>query len=74
MVNQLPGFYISRLANVEDFLMYIYFSNVSINVSANDYSFKYVCLSMLLETSFFLPHLSCNVEFEFRCDSIFTSR
>ena len=54
--------------------MYIYFSNVSINLSITDYSFKYICLSMLLETSFLLPHLSCNVEFEFRCDSIFTSR
>ena len=28
-------------------------------------SFKYICLcSMLLKTSFLLPHLFCNVEFE----------
>ena len=37
-----------------------YFLNVNINVNINDY----LC-SMLLKTSFLLPHQFCNVEFEF---------
>ena len=40
IANQLPGFFISRLASVEDFLMYIYiFLNINIYVSINDYLF-----------------------------------
>ena len=64
IANQLPGFSISRLANVGDFLnVNIFFKcKLNINVSINDHSL-YLC-SMLLETSFLLPHLFCNVDFE----------
>ena len=62
-VNQLPGFSISRLANVDDFLnVNIFFKcKLNINVSINDHSL-YMC-STLLKTSFLLPHLFCNVDF-----------
>ena len=58
------GFSISRLANVEDFFnVNIFFKcKLNINVSINDHSL-YLC-SMLLKTSFLLPHLFCNVDFE----------
>ena len=64
IANQLPGFSISRLANVEDFFnVNIFFKcKLNINVSINDHSL-YLC-SMLLKTSFLLPHLFCNVDFE----------
>ena len=60
----IPGFSISRLANVEDFFnVNIFFKcKLNINVSINDHSL-YLC-SMLLKTSFLLPHLFCNVDFE----------
>ena len=60
----IPGFSISRLANVEDFFnVNIFFKcKLNINVSINDHSL-YLC-SMLLKTSFLLPHLFCNVELE----------
>ena len=64
VANQLPGFSISRLANVEDFFNVNMFfkckSNIS--VSVHDHSL-YLC-SMLLETSFLLSHMFCNVDFE----------
>ena len=63
-VNQLPGLFISRLAIVEDFLIWIYFSNVNIYMSINSYLFKQNLCSMLLKTSFLLSHLFGNVEFE----------
>ena len=61
---QLAGFSISRLANVEDYFnVNIFFKcKLNINVSINDHSL-YLC-SMLLKTSFLLPHLFCNVDFE----------
>ena len=64
IANQLPGFSINRLANVEDFL------NVNIIFKCKYkceykrlFTQIYVC-SMSLKTSFLLPHLFCNVEFE----------
>ena len=65
VANQLPGFSNGRLANVKDFFnANIFFKcKLNINVSINDYSFKYVC-SILFKTSFLLPHLFCNVDFE----------
>ena len=64
IANQLPGFSISKLANVGDFFnVNIFFKcKLNINVSINDHSL-YLC-SMLLETSFLLSHLFCNVDFE----------
>ena len=61
---QLPGFSISRLANVK------FFFNVNIFFKCK-YKYEYkrlfiyihLCI-MLLKTSFLLPHLFCNVEFE----------
>ena len=41
----------------------MYFSNVNVNVSINDYSLKTLC-STLFKTLFLLPYLFCNVEFE----------
>ena len=68
IANQLPGFSISRLANVEDFFnVYIYIkgyiylkviSNVNIYVSINDYSFKYICLACYLKLRFYC--LTCS--------------
>ena len=57
IVNQLPGFSISRLANVGDFSnVNIFFKcKLNINVTVNDHSL-YLC-SMLLETSFTSPVL-----------------
>ena len=44
----MPGFSISRLANVEDFFnVNIFFLNV--NMRINDYSFKYVCIVCCLK-------------------------
>ena len=62
MWKKLPGFSISRLANVEDFFNVNTFFKLNINVSINDHSL-YLC-SILLETSFLLSHLFCNVDFE----------
>ena len=64
IATQLPGFSISRLANVKNsFNLNIFFKcKLNINVNINDDSL-YLC-SMLLKTSFILPHLFCNVEFE----------
>ena len=61
IANQLPGFSISRLANVGDFFnVNIFFKcKLNINVSINDHSL-YLC-SMLPETLFLLSHLFCNV-------------
>ena len=59
---QLPGFSISRLANVvESFNLNIFFNRkLIINVSINDHSLY--SRSMLLKISFFLPHLFWNVD------------
>ena len=64
VANQLPGFSNGRLANVKDFFnANIFFKcKLNINVSINDYSL-FLC-SMLLKTSFLLPHLFCNTDFE----------
>ena len=61
IANQLLGFSISGLANVGDFFnVNIFFkSKLNINVSINDRPL-YLC-SMLLETSFLLSHLFCNI-------------
>ena len=54
IANQLSGFSISKLANVEDFFNgKIYFLNVNINVSINDHSFKYICVVCYLKLRFF---------------------
>ena len=58
IINQLPGFSISRLAIVEFFLMYICFLNVNFYVSINDYLFKYVYLVCYLKFSFYC--LTCS--------------
>ena len=55
---------ISRSVNVEYFCKYVssykYFLNVSINVSLNDYSFKYICVVRYLKPSFSAsPVLQC---------------
>ena len=46
IANWLPGFPISILANVKDFLNgNIFFKcKLNINVGLNDYSFKYICV------------------------------
>ena len=46
IANQLPGFFISRLANMEDFFnVNIFFKRkLNINVNTNNYSFKYICV------------------------------
>ena len=46
IANQLPGFFISRLANMEDFFnLNIFFKRkLNINVNTNNYSFKYICV------------------------------
>ena len=64
IANQLPGFSIRRLANVGNFFnINIFFKfKLNINVSINNHSL-YLC-SMLLETSFLLSQLFCNVDFE----------
>ena len=64
IATQLPGFSISRLANVEDFFnANIFFKcKLNINVSINDHSL-YLSI-MLLKTLFILPHLFCHVDFE----------
>ena len=64
IVNQLPGFSIGRLANVGKFFnVNIFFKcKLNKNVSINNHPL-YLC-SMLLETSFLLSHLLCNVDFE----------
>ena len=66
ILTQLPGFSISRLANVEDFLnVNIFFKcKLNVNVSINDHSLYLCSMGMLLKTSFLLPHLFCNVDFE----------
>ena len=64
IANQLPGFSISRLANMGDFLNANIFFKCKLNiyVSINNRSI-YLC-SMLLETSILLSHLFFNVGFE----------
>ena len=59
IANQLPGFSISKLANVGDFFnVNIFFKcKLNINVSVNNHSL-YLC-SMLLETLFVSPVLQC---------------
>ena len=65
ITKQLSGFSISRLASVEDFY------NVHIFFKCK-YMCKYERLfisiylsSLLLKISFFLPHVFCNIEFDF---------
>ena len=66
ILTQLPGFSISRLANVEDFLnVNIFFKcKLNVNVSINDHLLYLCSMGMLLKTSFLLPQLFCNVDFE----------
>ena len=45
--------------------MYMYILNVNIYVSTNDYLFKYIYLVRYVKFLLLLPHLFCNVEFEF---------
>ena len=47
----IPGFSISRLANVEKFFNVNIFLNV--NMRINDYSFKYVCIVCCLKIRFY---------------------
>ena len=42
IAKQLLGFSISRLATVENFLMYKYLLKVNIHVSINDYLFEHI--------------------------------
>ena len=42
VANQLLGFFISRLAYVDYFFNVNIFLNLNIDVSINDYSFKYI--------------------------------
>ena len=52
IANQLPGFSISRLANVEDFFnVNIFFKCKYVRI--NDYSFKYVCVVCCLKIRFY---------------------
>ena len=52
IANQLPGFSISRLANVEDFFnVNMFYKNI--NVSINDNSFKYICVIYYLKLWFY---------------------
>ena len=62
--DQLPGFSISKLAYVGHFLkVNIFFKcKLNINMNINDHSL-HLC-SMLLENSFLLSHLFCNIDFE----------
>ena len=64
VVNQLPGCSISRLANMGDFVsVNIFFKcKLHLNVNINEH-LLYLC-STILETSFLLSHLFCNVDFE----------
>ena len=48
----IPGFSISRLANVEDFFNVNIFSKCKY-VRINDYSFKYVCVVCCLKIRFY---------------------
>ena len=57
--NQLPGFSISRLANVEDFLNVNYFLNVNMNVSINNFLVKHICAACYLILRFY--YLTCSV-------------
>ena len=59
MANELPGFSISRLANVKDFFNVNVFLNVNTNVNMNDYSFKYICLVCYLNVFIASPVLQC---------------
>ena len=64
LANQLPAFSISRIANVGGFFnVNVFFKcKLKINISINNHSL-YLC-SLLLETSFLLSHLVCNIGFE----------
>ena len=50
--NTIPGFYISRLANVEEFFNVNIFAKCKY-VRKNDYSFKYVCVVCCLKIRFY---------------------
>ena len=60
VTNQLPGLSISRLASTEDFFnVDIFFKcKLNINVSINDYSFKYICVVCYLKFRFY--YLICS--------------
>ena len=64
--NSITWFPHIGLANVEDFLnVNIFFKcKLNVNVSINDHSLYLCSMGMLLKTSFLLPHLFCNVDFE----------
>ena len=53
IANQLPGFSISRLANVEDFLNVIIFFNCKCKCKHNNFSFKYICVVYYLKLCFY---------------------
>ena len=65
IANQLAGFSISRLASVEDFFnVYIFFKCKYICEYKRLFTWIYLS-SVLRKISLLLPHLFCNVEFEF---------
>ena len=65
IANQLAGFPTSRLASVEDFFnVYICFKCKYLCEYKQLFIWIYLS-SMLGKISFLLPHLFCNVEFEF---------
>ena len=65
VIANLPGFSISKLANVEEFLVHInIFSKCNYICEYKRLFVEIYLCSMLLQTLFSLPHLFCNVEFE----------
>ena len=65
IVNQLPCFSINRLANVEEFFNVNIFWKCKYKCQYKGLFFQIHLCSILLKTSILLPHLFCNVEFEF---------
>ena len=66
----IPGFSISRLANVEDFFnLNIFFKSKYLSI--NDYSFKYVCIVCYLKMSFYC--FTCRIWFQLIHDTIKSS-
>ena len=53
VVNQLPGFSISRLANVDDFLNVNIFFNCKYKCKDENSSFKYICVVFYLKLCFY---------------------
>ena len=57
IANQLPGFSISRLANVEDFFNVNIFFNCKYKCKYKQFLISIYLCSMLLKALFLLPHL-----------------